>query len=546
MSDKLNKKGIVILPVLAALVMIGMVIVANYQLLIAQMNFASNTEIEMEATQSMRNVRSSLELAIPDMVGFIGNTTNSVPSTTLAGYVQSNSIVFAPSQNISIYSQVRNVNPAWSYTPFQFQTNFVLPAAYRDDAIALAFDGAIFPITATNNLPFQLEYRLDTTANNSVWYDTADVVLYEIAGGAVPFISFGSVNTTAIGTGLVGVPIVVATPAPSPSPAPATSALIMGDLIGTWGSSLVNMLNLGSVNHVVIAGAKPQIPSSTSGLSPSYSIPNRTFAGEAQRLSTNSFSLGSGARNLVGTSPAFQFVKQAVWSRAPSGNKLLYINGPYTNVNPSMPAGIGGTTNNFVTNVTYAGISNANNMYVNLGRVYSSTNTFWHVDAPGEHVTIEVPEALTTNTKNFQPMVIAVNSGRLTIRLAGQNLQARPVSILANASDVRLLNGWVEGSTNSIQTANPGTLWGRLVLLPGPGLSTVINDLGAFNNTGNNWIGRTFTIRGGLAVAGDALEFPIAARNTTNNGAPQSIIIVPDTTFDLKNASERIIYGKIR
>lgn len=547
----LNKNGIVILPVLAAIVMIGMVVVANYQLLLTQMTFAKQTEIEMEATQARKNVKTYLSAKLPAILSTV--VTNSSTSTSsLFSLIDDFPTVNFGSVDVALSasSTYAAVSPNVTFQPYQvWGTVPAMSNNLVNDPIASGFPiGQIMPV-ATNGTPPTIQFRLEsTTVNNRVWTDRVELPIYELSAGAIPFVAYGDVNTISAAANRSPVPVVLTNPPASPSPTPIVTALVDGDVSGGWGTNVATILNIGNAARAFVFGDIPRQPTSTTGISPSYSIPSATFSTEGVGWTKNNVTIGGDPRDLVRALDAATF-RQAIYTKAPASAQISYrADGNYSGwPNPTNNPVIA-NTNVFISNRTYAGVTNGapnTAMFVNLGRMYDSTNNYWHVRG-ANHVTLELPEAVNTTTKNTNPMVVAVDTGLLTVLLARDNQQARPVTILTYASDVRLLCGWNNTNTNTTTFPAGTKLWGRLVLLPPTNITTTFNSLSAFGNVGQDWSIRPLNISGGLAVAGDPYAFPISKMTGTDNKGPSAIVITPDSSVNLKNFSERIIYGTVR
>jgi len=561
-------RGIVILPVLAAIMMIAMVIIANYQILSSQMRFQSKVEADLELTHQTSNVNYALKAAANTLLADAANPTGSGDTLTASAAFTTATKdadgffhAIIASDDVRLDDFTRLSTDSWKYKPFEPTSSWGssagwFPASLGNHPLKNVFAGSIYAPTSTlsgsafwttESRPLTLGYDLEEISSEQKWSDEISYSIYEFAAGAVGLTVFGNFDNTPVTHAL---PVAFATPAANQTP---MNAFILGNLTQPAAATGVNFNNVG---NVVVAG---KITGTLPAAVTSYSEDNMPWG-------VNSFSYAATSPSDFLNAASGSFVSQSYRTRqalsavdaelTASANNYVQGNdkrkrlpsstvqstGQGSRLDSSHPSGSIDFID-FRTVNQYRALRGAK--HINLNELVYSPTTLWYMDYPTDHVAVELPTK-GTGALNTTPLVVACRAQKLTIILASP--QARPVYLITDASNIRLLSpAWTPGTTGIPSGAASGNVrfWGRLGLLDD---SATFNDLTKFRvesvETGENWASRSLILTHGLMLRGRG-SYPLIRGDM----GPQSIILGEGNSLEplsntnsMANYAERVIY----
>jgi hypothetical protein len=153
-NENFRSGGIVILPVLAAVLMVSLIVVANYQILISQMNFQSAVEEEMAITHQATNVKETINAGSVELANVL-TTTPTSPGFTVSSAAMMTEVARQlqsvgdgadmPARDRELQlvpNSIVSTSPNWTYSPFSPSTTWDVPASLRGHILYSSLGGS--------------------------------------------------------------------------------------------------------------------------------------------------------------------------------------------------------------------------------------------------------------------------------------------------------------------------------------------------------------------------------------------------------------------
>lgn len=523
----LNKEsGTVLLPVMAAIVMLGFIIVANLRMLNAQQKFATDMISMTEESLVVDNTKVLLGAIVRNTLGSVEPTFEPSNFTN----------PFANNHKLALRLGGWEVNAAtsvassWNYAPF---SNTNIPQAA--DAIptsVLSFNNpysslfpgkTFFPVSAGLPLMFDITLRNQDMTPTLIRSIPLSIAISEISLGNFGFAAFDGYNT-------VGSNVKVKVNGD-------LDVFISGDLQTAWlSSSFADYPTLTSTGTTVVTGVWNQ---STSSSAPSAFA---TFNFGGSMFTSNNFpdlkvDFGfDDPQSFMAKSGSVYVQRQSYYFKTPNANRVDDEN--------NLPVG-------FRFSIIAAPVDGMVGAYViDVDTIIAAGITgiqYYYITTPtaNEHVIIK---ASSMASDNF-PIIIATN-GKVTLQcVAGQT---KPIVVVTTNQHVRLLaSNWMNlEDLNYAPQPNPtgAKSWkGRLILL-GQDATTLVpttffNNAAAFGGRVQDWHAPSseFVLFGSMFVSGGTLRSDFDRSDLTK--VPLVININPDPDTNYNNISERFFHA---
>jgi hypothetical protein len=626
-----RNRGIVILPVLAAVLMISLIIVANYQMMISQMGFQSTVEDELALAHQAGNIKEVMNAVDANAGALIPSTS---PSVTAASFLSAATTALNNQLNdgalmLDSNNPPRLVTTNWSYRPFTvtgtlgWQVPDTNPAL-RSHILYTSLGAVYAPVDTVLNRPFTLVYNLVNTDSGQTWVNELQYLVYEFSTGDTALTVFGGLDASGSGTLpltiMGGTSLILGDLKVDPGntgsegltyPITAATAvkLVSGDLQGIHGQQLgganqytSNMYTSGSmpwnkesftfkssagstpptIRDTFLAGSGDDFNSGT------YPMNRQSYRSRAAQRTPNETDFpGRESWVIPVTGPNSSMTKKSSPANPSSngGSPIGFPNGPsVTDTNdpmfnngkdlvPVLGAPVVNTSGTIVpytsalpapriTGGTFAG---TRGKYVNLNDFAYSPATYMYLDGGlDDHIILEMPQRrdeASSPAPNPNPIVVVCRAPRLTIYLAGTRgvaprttLQARPIYLITDAGDIRLLTrSWPfnrnsNGASGAPLTggSQPMVLWGRLGLFSTGNI--YFNRLSQFNGVGQSLANPLFVTDGVTLLGGENNLRPYPLFNGGDWDSMTARIVVRDFTYppagglSFADLAERVIY----